>query len=291
MSRRFDDDGLLDPFGDELDLAETIARENPTADQLQHFANLRGAKHAMLNAEAPFVRNTPPSILKGSLGNQVNAFLGNIGAGVTGTLVRGDLTQVANWTGDDAETLPVTVTLGRVNKTLPSKGTIYAARSPYAVLQWGTRGSLLSAEVDIALGCQLTIAASMVTVQVGLEGFITTPSAVEEPIILSGMLSVHPIVRTDPITRTVICTTGGVVTRRLIPAFAKSLVVEKASSTVACTIIFLTEVAGTAGTFLLAAGVQQLTPIEIPNDATSFTITNDATNFDAAARAIFNLAL
>lgn len=285
------DDDLLDPFGDELDLAETVARENPTADQLQHFANLRSAKHAKLNEEAPFIRNTPPSILNGSLGNQANVYLGNVGAGVTGTLLRGELIQVANWTGDDAETLPITVTLGRVNKTLPAKGTVYATRAPFAVLQWGTRGSLLSAEIDIALGCQLTLAASMITVQVGVEGFIATPSTAEEPIILSGMLSVHPIVRTDPITRTIIAVASGGVTSRLIPVFAKSLVIEKTSSGVACTIIFLTEAAGTAGTFLLAAGVQQLTPIEIPNDAIAFTITNDATGFDANARAIFNLAI
>ncbi len=285
--RRPSDDELLDPFGDELDLAETVARENPTADQLQHFANLRGAKHSMLDAQAKFVRNNPVSVLNGSLGNQATVYLGPQTAGV---VARGTPVQVAQWQGDDAETVPVTISLGRVTVPVPAKALTYATKNPYALIQFGTRSSLLQMEVDIGLGCQFTVNASMVTVTVGEEGVVFNPTIVEEPSILAGMLSFHPTARTQNITRTVNVAAGTPPSVITIPAFAKSLVVEKLSSTVACTISFQNNVAGSCGTFLLAAGVQQLTPIQLPNDAVSLTITNDATpTFNALARLIFNL--
>lgn len=283
--RRPSDDELLDPFGDELDLAETIARENPTADQLQHFAKLRGAKHALLEKQAPFVRNNPPSILVGALGNQIE-------------VRAGEKKQVANWTGDDAETLPITVTLGAVGLVVGSAEpeTPFAQR-PYAIIQYGTRSSLLTLEVDIGRGCQFTLGASMVTVQVCVEaGPVITPGMPELPMLLSGMLSCHPVVRTQNITRTLYLENDGtnVVTFMPIPAFAKSLVVYKPNSgeyASAAALTFYDSVGQPTFYTVVAANTQLTVPIEMPGDAVAVTFTDVAGLQDTPSRFVFNLEL
>jgi len=290
------EDDLQDAAGDELDFAAAVARANPASDQLEHFANMRSAKHGFLNAQAPFVRNNPVSILTGSLGNQAQVFLGPKPSLVaTGISFRGPTQQVASWSGEDAETLPVTITLGHVSATLGVKGSVvYATKNPYAIIKWGTRGSLLSAEIDIGLGCQLTVGASMVTVEVGEEGAVANAATPEVPSVLAGMISMHQVVRTQQITRTVRVIAGTPVTVFKIPAFAKSVVVEIVSSTEAAIFTFYNNLDGACGTFLFAAGVQGTTPITLPNEAVGFRIydsESSGTPNNVAARAIFNLAL
>ena len=294
MTPNYDDDNFLgseddlqDAAGDELDLAQTVKNLNPIADQLQHFADLRGTKHALLNAQAPFSRINPPSVLTGSLGTQVS-------------VSAGELKQVAAWAGDDAETGPVTITLAAVAQ-LDAMGDDYgyAAHRPYAVIQFGTRASLLTAEVDISRGCQLTVCASMVTVQVGTSyGPIDNAAALPKPILLSGMLSFHPMVRTQNVTRTTFIDTNvliGIGVVPTIPAFARSVTLLKTSNTEiakAGDLVFYTSSTSESVTIPIAGGTQLLTPIPIPDDAVNYSFTTGAPGFISIKhRAIFNLGI
>lgn len=286
MSRRFDDDGLLDPFGDELDLAETVARENPTADQLQHFANLRGAKHAMLNREAKFVRNNPPSVLKGTLGNQV-------------ALIANQRQQVAAWTGDDAETTPVTVTIASVEAQpyqTDNPGADYAPQRPYAILQFGTRSSLVTAEIDVGVGCQFTIGASMVTLQMALAiGPVANPTVPQVPRVLAGMLSFHPIVRTQDITRTIYCIDDVASASAInydIPAFAKSLKIIRANNGLLAGLLrFFDTNDQTICEISLLANTQDFQSYPVPANAASFRVNYTVSGAQYPVVAQFQLAL
>lgn len=267
--RRPSDDELLDPFGDELDFAQTIARENPTADELQHFANLRSAKHALLESQAKFVRNNPVSVLKGSLGNQVD-FSGAVD----------EVKQVAAWVGDVSETLPVTVTFGGVNPTYPGAtgvGAYYGDQQPYGIVQFGTQGSLITLEVDINAGCQFTVGASMVTLQVGMRTYVRNPTATPVPRVFTGMLSFHPVVRTAPVTRTLYYNASygvTVLSHDAIPNFAKQMLFLPADVVLpgAGTLVFYDASGYPIYYRTIAVGNSELTPITIPGDAVSFSV-------------------
>jgi hypothetical protein len=131
-------------------------------------------------------------VLQGTLGGQQQVTPGNNA-------------QVAMWGGADAETLPVTVIFApvqQVNTFFGAPG-VNALR-PYGIIQFGTRGFLTKAEVDIGRGCQFTVNASQVSLQVGLEG----PAPGETPapntsMLLSGMLSFYTTTHRPPVTRTI----------------------------------------------------------------------------------------
>jgi hypothetical protein len=170
----------------------------------------------MLDQQAPFARNNPPSVLKGTIGGQ--------------QVVRSDdgiALQVANWPGDDPETIPVSFTFAPVEQ-LSQNGFELATRAiPFGIIQFGTRGMMVKAEVDIGTGCQGTLTASAVTLQVALERFVPGNPALETAGImkLAGMLSFNTVVRTAPLTRTKYCEDfvvgfGAVIP---VPPFAKSV--------------------------------------------------------------------
>lgn len=167
---------------------------------------IRQAKWNDLVKYAPFARNNPPSVLHGTLGGQQTVYSQTDPDKVPATL------QVANWGGEDAETTPITVTFAPVQQAVAGNAaTNYAGDPPqiafgvrpFGIIQFGTRGFLPRAEVDIGLGTQFTVSGSSVTLQVGLD---LTRDTFNVPIAsnmqLAGMLSFHPVIRTTPVTRT-----------------------------------------------------------------------------------------
>lgn len=265
---------------DELDLAETVAEMNPTSDQLQHLANLHAIKHEMLNRQAPFSRTNPPSVLKGTLGNQYS-------------FSPGEQKQVAAWTGEDAETLPVSICFAKINDPNTPRNVNWCKPYGVGIIQFGTKSSLLTAEVDIGLGCQLTVPASMVTLQIRSVPRTIAALAVDPfPMIFSGMLSFNPILRTQPVTRTVFSDDPlALATSFRIPAFAKSLrVVKRDAAQLArqAIITFFDDDFGPCGYFVIAAATQQADSFMVPPNATSFTIT-DAIAVNIGCAAIFEL--
>jgi hypothetical protein len=264
--------------GDELDLADTIARVNPVADQLQHFANMRSVKHQLLDSQAPFARITPPSVLKGTLGNQA-------------LVIPGQRKQVAAWYGEDAESLPFTVTVSPVKAATFTQADVPIAGfdlRPFAEIQWGTRSSLLSIQVDIGQGCQLTLGGSMVTVQVGLD--LVSLATPPQSMLLAGMVSFYPIVRTQPITRTLYVADSTVFS---IPAFGKSVFFIKkdfGELAKAATVIFFDSTGTEVGRYTVVVGAQQSLTFPLPGNAMFIRVVNLA-GPDVLGELIFDLAL
>src|SRR5277367_6091580 len=130
---------------DDLDQADHIigaldtSGSSTNAGGLEGKVSLREQKWANLNGVAPFMRINPPSALQGILGNQQ-------------VVMSGQKFTVANWAAAaDAETLPVTVVVAPVGP-LPQDNDI-----AYAIIQFGTHGMSVLAEVDISYGTQLTV--------------------------------------------------------------------------------------------------------------------------------------
>jgi hypothetical protein len=233
------DEEILQASGDELDFAETIARINPVADQLQHFANMRNLKQAMNNAKAPAVSTNPASVLHGSLGNQVS-------------VTTGQRVQVVNWNGDDSETTDLTVTLFPISRV--SDVTQPIGIRAFGIVQFGTRGSLATVEVDIGKGCQFTVSGSSITVQVALDTISVLPPTITDTVFLSGMLSFKPILRTQQITRTLYADLTGSFGTFQVPNFAKSVSLWKEDYTAAILMEFLDSSGATRYKYTIAAG-------------------------------------
>jgi hypothetical protein len=138
--------------------------------------------------------------------------------------------QVATWSADsDVETTAVTIQfLPVVNLSFDSLARREKPVRSYGVINFGTRG-VYKAEVDIGPGVQLTLNASEVSLQVALEDMRTGPFAGNDPaqLIIAGMLSFLPCVRTAPITRTKYFDFLDPLasTTIFIPPFAKKLII------------------------------------------------------------------
>ncbi len=144
--------------------------------------------------------------------------------------------------------------------------------SPFARVVWGTRGFLGTADVDIGTGCQFTVSASQIRVEVGLDNIGIAGGTMN----LSGMLSFRSIMRTSPLTRTLVqaVTTDDIYP---IPPFSKRVWVyrEGALPLVAVTINLLDSSQSPIATYVMqamsatvpAVGSFMFDPITLPNQA------------------------
>lgn len=201
---------------DDLDVADAVFGAIPDGPDagLTKKVSLRDIKWNELVQTAPFMRINPPTALQGTVGGQQKVFVGQH-------------IQVANWGGKDAECCPITVTLAPVQGLV---GQYTLTPLPYGIVRWGTRGFLVSAEVDIGTGTQFTVGGSYATIEVALEDVLDPAISSTNPndfANLAGMLSFWPVVRTKPITRTKSFPLGGVNVQKTIdiPPFAKDFLV------------------------------------------------------------------
>lgn len=288
--------------GDELDFAQQVKNMNPRADQLQHFATLRKVKHQMLDSQAPFIRNNPPSILKGALGNITDIGLGAGGAlvpqGSTSSLAvyRMPLVQVANWSGDDAETLPITVTFAQ--NTTQLLGTPTAPVRPFGIIQFGTRAISVTAEIDIGSGVQFTVNASAITLQVGIEtrSDLVFPSGVTffAQTKLAGMISFHPTTHALPVTRTRYIdeiVAGATTATVSVPLFARSLIfMHGFTATAAYLLTFYDSLAFPVYSYPILANSYPLDPIPLSTDVVAVKVARTDGGAAGNERLIFGLA-
>lgn len=300
MEEAATEEASIDDGGDEISLAEDIARWQPTSDQLAHKAALRAGKHQAMNAEAPFQRINPPSVLKGISGNVAQCQVQELNAAGTNTP---NLAQIAYWPGDDAEAMPLTVTMGNVG--IYSTGSFIEAPNttapirPFLVLQYGTKGFSLRLEVDLHQGCQFTVGASQATLQVGLDlvghglfqNFPTVP--------LTGMFSFWASQKSTPMTRTRYIddlAAGAVSSVIAVPAFAMDLVVVAsqqlgAASSPPFSVLVVDSSGGRVASAVVAADTE-MPPLRLPNDAAAVVITNNFGGLTAANfRAVFGLSV
>ncbi|MDO8631073.1 MAG: hypothetical protein Q7R41_11335, partial [Phycisphaerales bacterium] len=275
------------PFEDDFVAAERLRQESqigPHGKPVDEFdAKFQQAEgeQAALQQQAPFVRVNPVSIMKSVLGAQV-------------TLKHGEERVVARWDGEDAESTAWTVTVGPVETAgiaLTGPGT--PRFRPYALVQWGTRGFLITAKIDIGRGCQLTINASTIVLTMGL----TVSNSTTATIALTGMLSPLPCVRTGKITCTEYATPPiNDAVQVIVPAFAKNVQVYRNNATVPIVIDLISY--GGVGIFSVtraAAGAIDaetvMDPIPLPNDAVFITINNNDAVQSVSVVLIYELAL
>lgn len=161
------------------------AGRNGSRDEFYGLIEARNERAKSIVDAAGFIGN-PPSAVGQVLGGQ---------ATLTSDLVISSR-AVARWQGSDAETTPVAITLGMVTPLLPG-GT--AVVRPFAYVRWGAYGFNYVAEVDIGLGRQLCVNASMVEVEVALDA-LTAANAAQANI--AATLSFRAPVRTSPLIRT-----------------------------------------------------------------------------------------
>lgn len=267
--------------GDDLELADHIAANMYTADSLTQKAALRNAKHDTLGQQAPFVRIVPPSILKGTLGGQQQ-------------VAHGQNAQVALWGGEDAETTAVSVCFAPVQQiasTPLDAVPVNDAFRPYGIVQFGTRGFLVKAEVDIGTGVQFSVPASMVSLQVALEPQPSGSTLAPGNMKLAGMLSFLPVTHTPNVTRTVYVDSlaaGNPETIR-IPPFSRNFTLFRfatATDSISYRVLDSNGFGIYDDTF--AAGSAMSAPVPLSGDAVYIRLTTAAVSTNV--RAVFGLA-
>lgn len=271
-----------DFYEDDLESAASIQQSMPFADDLTQKAQIRDGKHEKLNEEAPFVRNNPVSVLKGTLGGQQV---------VSSDFDAPNNSQVALWQGDDAETCPVNVTFAPVQQLVTvaaGSGLAANALRPYGIVKFGTRAMTVDVEVDILKGCQFTVGASLVALQVALDK--VPQGSTGATMKLMGMLSFHAPQRTTDITRTkyVDNLTAATQENIVIPPFAKTVQVLHGDPTQVVFVGFIDANDVTVVLLTFVAGVV-MQPVLIPGDAVQIYVycAGGANSF----RAIFGLSL
>jgi hypothetical protein len=269
--------GEEEVFGgeDELDRAARIMSHS---DQLVAKARIRHEDWKSKDTIANFVRINPTSVLKGVLGNQVQVTSGQ------------QIKEVCRWAGDDAETVPVTILVAPVQQQLFSGPT--STSRPFAIITWGSKGFSVKAKVDIGQGFQLTLNASSVVVQVGLEASTKFPTPISQ--FFTGMLSFYPPTRVLPVTCTVYIDDlvgGGVVGQSvLVPAFAKNVIAWREDESKSLTLDF--QDSNTHDTYIhtIPANTIMDDPIGLSND--TYSVIVEATGgAQSSVRLIYGLSL
>lgn len=181
-------DGLFRDDFVELARRRAAAAYGPNGEILDDFHQRfmeQQAEHGELQQAAPFSRDNPVSVLNGLLGGNAS-------------VMPGQFVEVVNWQGEDAETTSCTVTLGQALYSPAAQ--VQPQLRPFARVQWGTRGFLVEADVDIGTGTQFTIGASSVRVQVSQDQ--PDSGSVAAPVALTAMLSFRQVTRGAIPTRT-----------------------------------------------------------------------------------------
>jgi len=272
---------------DRFDIADATADLAVSGDSLDKKVAARRAEWQQLDQMAPFMRTNPVSALNGTLGNQATLTIG--GPDATEADARA---QVVLWQGDDAETTPITVTLAPVAgvNAAPYRNSATVGvppAYPYAIVQFGTRGFLANFEVDIGQGCQFTLTASTVSVEVALEQ-PAAPTANSVEAQLSAMLSFGPTNRQPaPITRTLRrSVTAGVTEAFIVPHYASRIALQLGDPAGTYLLTFLNSIADNISA--ISGTGSMLSAVDLPNGCYAVSVKNTgAGNFVTAV--IFEL--
>ncbi len=226
--------------------------------------------------QAPHARITPPSVYRGILGGQ---------ATVDPVINAGQVIRVAYWQ-DDTEVLPVSVMFAPlVTGTTPppsaaAPGNVTRA---FVRLEFGSRGAVVTVDVDCGTGGQLTLPASSITLSVGLD------SGSGAPFTLAAAIGFFPIVRTTVLTRTnyLQFVAAPITVNR--PSFASGVYFDRADNTATNNINFLDGGANVLYLRTIAGATQYFnSPIPLSNDVAGIQATSDKAT---TARLIWTLNL
>jgi hypothetical protein len=272
--------GEANPFRDDfVELARQQAKAyiGPRGEMLDEFHmrwQTQGEEHATLTnvaaGGAEFARLQPPTVLNGILGGTATVWTGpNLDAAHPAVV------EVGRWDGKDPETTPVTIEFAPTIETVRD-GTKAPIR-PFGRIHFGTRGAIITLEVDIGLGTQLTVNASYVSIDVALEPDTTgIPGLLQNNQKITGMISFLPCVRDVPVTRTLyspFVLAAGTFFMPKLPAYAKKVLVP---TELAFKLDFIDSNLNTIYSFTHAggAGSMMLTPIYLSPDINQILLTN-----------------
>jgi len=224
---------------------------------------------------APYSRQNPPSVVGVALSGQQTVQSG------------GQPATVAVWAGYDEEAIAVTCA---VYPILPVQATVATlgkgAWRPYASITIGLRGAKQTIAVDIGMGCQFTVAASLVQIDVAMDP-VASGAALSTGATIGGHIAFRGVTRQKPITRTAyIDNIGSGLTKRVfLPLFAKD--VTPYSTNAAPTLNFL-DIAG--NTIYSQTGTKGITLGSLANDVVAIDYV-DAGGGGGDGRLVFGLEL
>ena len=278
--QRFDDMG----FDDEIE-RRLMPTSLPVQD-LDHQADLREKAFLESGRVAKYVNTVPPSAFRGTMGGQQEVFSG------------GPALDVAWWQGEsDADNRAVTITLDNVGPIINGfptainvcDGGRYSYR-PYANIFFGTRCMGIKVVVDIGTGCQFTVGASSVRVQIGMDapgGIAPGVGSMQ----LTAMLTHFATQRQTPITRSLYADAiGASATQNFkVPKFGKTVLPIVSSDPTGQTQLDFLDVGGAnVGSFLFVNGTTYPSAV-VPPDAYTVNVTNKGLNA-SNTRVMFGLS-
>lgn len=302
--------GLVDIASEEVEDSDftDLVRDRAQAlhdaggDDLGQEALLLQQRRKAVNDEAPFVRAiVPQSMMKGlggSIGTvtQPAAPSGAVIFGgqsptpsVNGPQLQFTPVQVANWTGqDDIESMAVSVSFSPVE---PPAATVGSALRPYGIVDFGN-GSLQRLYVDIGSGIQLTVPASRVLLSVGLDPVAGVGIGSVLSTQIAGQIGFNPIVRTQPLTRTVyLDTLSAAVAKVWRPPFATGvMVVRNSPSSTSINLNFIDSQGTSLYEFDLATSANMTDPVPLTSDVVEIDVTKTGGS-TAQARLVFFLSV
>lgn len=270
---------MVDAGSGEVERVGNLAQAGPRIDDLDRKVALREAKWEDYRAEAKWIRITPPSVLRGTLGGQQLV--------MTDPLVR-RTQQVALWQGEDAEATIVTVTGGAVQlpRFDPTALGPFPRFRPFGIVKWGVRGWMFEAEFDLCRGVQFSVEASAISLQVGLEASAATGS-----LQLAAELGFLPCQKTNPATLTAYIDAAGAgsTTRIDVPAFAREVWFNRTPATEPIRLDFIDSTGTTVSSVPLIASQFMDKPVPLSSDIVQVAVV-DAAAGGYTGRLIFGLS-
>lgn len=271
------DETFADEFEERLDEHEQAKQEVVGEDgDLGVLARRDHIRHSKMKARAPWSRINPESSYSALLGGQQSILPGQAPI------------MVARWEGENVEACPVSVVLSPtqgVNPATQAPGNPYR---PFARIQFGTRDSLSTVDIDLGSGVQFTLPASVIYVYLGLDANSVIGSS------LTAGIGFYTIERSTQIHRTSYIdgqapTAGGDVTVPR-PSFAQSVSFYRTDHAAAYTLLFLDVTGQPVYTVTLAGGADFLAPIELAGDVMAVKV-QYAGAATSNSRLIWNLGI
>lgn len=247
-----------DPLQAELERLHRAAQKSGVNDEFYHMLEAHLDRVRKANSDAREVGN-PPSATNQNLG-------GNVALTSDVVIVSKAL---ASWTGTDAESGPVTVTLGVITPL----AVITVAVRPFAYVRWGSYGVNFNAEIDIGTGRQFTVNASMIEVEGALDALSASNTAQAN---LAASLSFRPMVRTSSLIRTKYADSlaqNGTSTIT-VPPFAVGVLPVQMSDTAGQVQLDFYDTSNTIRYSILITNGSQVTPIPLTSDIVKVVLTN-----------------
>lgn len=254
---------------DNNEKAQVGPRGEITGDDFDAAFRLKEMEKAEQQKAAPPVSINPPSASKAILGGIATLQI------PVGSLV--DVQQeVCAWVGEfDIETTSVTVSLGVAGQPFNNPANVLPIRA-YAIVSFGTRGTLIPIRVDIGAGCQFTVSGNEVRVTLALDAASQSWSGitVSPQVQLSAMLSFQTTQRQAPIicTHYISALANAASVTLALPVFAK-LIRIAVSNPLTVVAVQALDSSGNVLETIAAGGTQQL---PLSGDTAAIKVTNSS---------------